>query len=261
MHQMIAFHWIALHCIKSIAIQAAGQECQRQTPKLVQMNAAENKCMPQHGQVPTATTGVPQATRYSSFSAMSMQDSKGFCSQTLCDEEVAAYLDTTFVCWGGNIHHSDAFRVCALLLQPHLPAFGRCGNCKACTCCNELAGMLPHHHLATAWRASICHLTALIQTESDIKHVLLYHPSIVRSDIAGAATHQLAWHAIAHDETCLVHAVEQQPGHVQLPLLRAAGLFGEPDAAHSSSAGNAHACRAAGRAAACCGPAWHSAGC
>lgn len=38
-------------------------------------------------------------------------DTDDFCRETLCNQEVAAYIDATFVAWAGSIHHSDAFRL------------------------------------------------------------------------------------------------------------------------------------------------------
>lgn len=42
---------------------------------------------------------------------LAVQDTDDFCRETLCNQEVAAYIDATFVAWAGSIHHSDAFRV------------------------------------------------------------------------------------------------------------------------------------------------------
>ena len=48
-----------------------------------------------------------------------LQDTERFCSETLCASEVVDYLMDHFVCWGGDIRSSDAYRV----TQPFRPLF------------------------------------------------------------------------------------------------------------------------------------------
>ena len=40
-----------------------------------------------------------------------VQDAEAFCRQTLCNSQLSAYLNSTFVCWGGDIRHPDAYRL------------------------------------------------------------------------------------------------------------------------------------------------------
>ena len=40
-----------------------------------------------------------------------VQDAEAFCRQTLCNTQLAAYLNSTFVCWGGDIRQPDAYRL------------------------------------------------------------------------------------------------------------------------------------------------------
>lgn len=39
------------------------------------------------------------------------QDTARFCTETLCEPELVAVLNAQFVCWGGDVRSSDAFRV------------------------------------------------------------------------------------------------------------------------------------------------------
>ncbi len=40
-----------------------------------------------------------------------MQDTDQFCQQTLCDPDFVQYVNSTFLCWGGDIRKSDPFTV------------------------------------------------------------------------------------------------------------------------------------------------------
>ena len=40
-----------------------------------------------------------------------VQDAEAFCQQTLCNSQLSAYINSTFVCWGGDIRHPDAYRL------------------------------------------------------------------------------------------------------------------------------------------------------
>ena len=39
------------------------------------------------------------------------QDTEVFCQQTLCNNELAQYLNSTFVCWGGDLRYPDAYKL------------------------------------------------------------------------------------------------------------------------------------------------------
>ena len=39
------------------------------------------------------------------------QDTARFCTDTLCEPELVAFLNAQFVCWGGDVRSTDAFRV------------------------------------------------------------------------------------------------------------------------------------------------------
>ena len=41
-----------------------------------------------------------------------VQDTEEFCRQTLCDPSFVRYVNSTFLCWGGDIRKSDPFTVC-----------------------------------------------------------------------------------------------------------------------------------------------------
>jgi len=47
------------------------------------------------------------------------QDTARFCVDTLCEPELVAFLNSHFVCWGGDVRSSDAFRA------SRAPACGR----------------------------------------------------------------------------------------------------------------------------------------
>ena len=51
------------------------------------------------------------------------QDAEAFCRQTLCNSQLVDYLNSTFVCWGGDIRHPDAYRLsnryALSALKPH----------------------------------------------------------------------------------------------------------------------------------------------
>ena len=40
-----------------------------------------------------------------------VQDAEAFGRQTLCNGQLSDYLNRTFVCWGGDIRHPDAYRL------------------------------------------------------------------------------------------------------------------------------------------------------
>ena len=40
-----------------------------------------------------------------------VQDTDQFCRQTLCDADFLQYVNSTFLCWGGDIRKSDPFMV------------------------------------------------------------------------------------------------------------------------------------------------------
>lgn len=39
-----------------------------------------------------------------------LQDTDVYCRDTLCDPTLVAFLNQTFLCWGGDLQRSDAFR-------------------------------------------------------------------------------------------------------------------------------------------------------
>lgn len=39
------------------------------------------------------------------------QDTGKFCRETLCNTELVDYVNSTFVCWGGDISYPDAYRL------------------------------------------------------------------------------------------------------------------------------------------------------
>lgn len=39
------------------------------------------------------------------------QDTARFCTEALCEPELVAFLNAHFVCWGGDVRSTDAFRV------------------------------------------------------------------------------------------------------------------------------------------------------
>lgn len=49
-----------------------------------------------------------------------MQDTDQFCRQTLCDPDFVQYVNSTFLCWGGDIRKSDPFIVSCWDLSPCL---------------------------------------------------------------------------------------------------------------------------------------------
>ena len=40
-----------------------------------------------------------------------MQDAEAFCRRTLCNSDLAHYLNSTFVCWGGDVRYPDAYKL------------------------------------------------------------------------------------------------------------------------------------------------------
>ena len=40
-----------------------------------------------------------------------MQDTEAFCRRTLCNSDLAHYLNSTFVCWGGDVRYPDAYKL------------------------------------------------------------------------------------------------------------------------------------------------------
>lgn len=84
------------------------------------------------------------------------QDTDAFCRGTLCAPEVADYCNATFLCWGGDLRHSDAFRLSASLRAAAYPyvallAFSgtrwgpaRMWRVKGCVCLQ----LLPLHRAA-----------------------------------------------------------------------------------------------------------------
>jgi hypothetical protein len=52
------------------------------------------------------------------------QDTDAYCRDTLCDPALVAFLNERFVCWAGDLRHSDAFR-CAALHVRHAAATRR----------------------------------------------------------------------------------------------------------------------------------------
>lgn len=76
-----------------------------------------------------------------------MQDTETFCRQTLCNSDLAHYINHTFLSWGGDVRHPDAYKLsnrCAhsaagrepnLLVRDYiLEAFLTLHHCT-CVCC------------------------------------------------------------------------------------------------------------------------------
>ena len=55
--------------------------------------------------------------------AGSVQDSERFCRNTLCNGELARYVNDNFICWGGDIRRSEPFKVHPQRSSPYLSSF------------------------------------------------------------------------------------------------------------------------------------------
>ena len=76
---------------------------------------------------------------------MVLQDTETFCRQTLCNSDVAHYINHTFVSWGGDVRHPDAYklsnrcthsaagRLSVLLVRLHIGSFLALHHCT-CMC-------------------------------------------------------------------------------------------------------------------------------
>lgn len=40
-----------------------------------------------------------------------LQDAENFCRQTLCNSDLAHYINHTFVSWGGDVRYPDAYKL------------------------------------------------------------------------------------------------------------------------------------------------------
>lgn len=49
------------------------------------------------------------------------EDADRFCQQTLCNPEFVHYVNSTFLCWGGDVHKSDPFMFSSQLHVAHYP--------------------------------------------------------------------------------------------------------------------------------------------
>ena len=46
-----------------------------------------------------------------SDSLLIVQDTGAFCRQTLCNSDLAHYINQKFVSWGGDVRYPDAYRL------------------------------------------------------------------------------------------------------------------------------------------------------
>ena len=53
-----------------------------------------------------------------------LQDTDAFCRGTLCAPDLVEYVNATFLCWGGDLRHSDAFRLSTSLRAAAFPYVG-----------------------------------------------------------------------------------------------------------------------------------------
>lgn len=83
--------------------------------------ACEPSRQPAYPALATQPTHPPAIPLASSPSRPPLQDTDAFCRGTLCAPEVADYCNATFLCWGGDLRHSDAFRLSASLRAAAYP--------------------------------------------------------------------------------------------------------------------------------------------
>ena len=81
-----------------------------------------------------------------------LQDAPRFCSGTLCDPELVAYINNAFLCWGGDLRCSDAFRLSSSLgavAYPYVGLLAFSGARWARTSCLPCLALA--HALVLAW--------------------------------------------------------------------------------------------------------------
>ena len=67
------------------------------------------------------------------LASLLLQDTETFCRQTLCNSDLAHYINHTFVSWGGDVRYPDAYKLS-----------NRCGS--------SAAGRLLLLHGRLAWK-------------------------------------------------------------------------------------------------------------
>jgi len=169
------------------------------------------------------------------------QDTARFCVDTLCEPELVAFLNSHFVCWGGDVRSSDAFR--ARLTPPcGLPAQKFQGRYSQRACCAQGRG-------GTA--ARLLDRSGMHAPNRDGRGGIITRPTAshcMQCQRQASCLHwRLPWRlrdAARPGE----RAVSGQPARDGLPIRGAAGVLGRAHAPGRVLAGRRRAGAARGRA-------------